>query len=203
MVGIERDHPGTVALIGIGCGADINPFPRGTLENVEQHGEEITAEVSRLLGGELGALHGKISSKVKDISLPLVPPPSREDLKLMAASDQQNVAYAAKRNLERLGRGEPLARAVPYQVQAWTFGDDLAMVFLPGEVTVDYQLRLKTEFDGAREMGSGNGVRSEMGSGCKSWVRNGVRKWGQGNGVRVQILTECLSSHLPNRPMTK
>ena len=150
MVGIEREHPGAVALISIGCGADMNPIPRGTLEFTEQHGEEITAEVSRLLGTDLKPVSGAISSKVKAISLPLAPLPSRDDLQLMAASKRQNVAYAAKRNLERLDRGEALSKAVPYQVQAWTFGDDLAMVFLPGEVTVDYQLRLKTEFDGSR-----------------------------------------------------
>ena len=150
MVGIEREHPGAVALIGIGCGADMNPIPRGTLENVEQHGEEITAEVSRLLSAERTPVRGPIVSKVKDISLPLAAPPSRQELEQSAATGRPNVAYAAKQNIARLDRGEPLAEAVPYQVQAWTFGDDLAMVFLPGEVTVDYQLRLKTEFDGAR-----------------------------------------------------
>jgi len=150
MVGIERDHPGSVALIGIGCGADMNPIPRGTLEFAVQHGEEITVEVSRLLGTERLPVRGPIISTVKNISLPLAPPPSREDLQVIAASERQNVSYAAKRNLERLDRGESLTKVVPYQVQAWTFGDDLAMVFLPGEVTVDYQFRLKTEFDGAR-----------------------------------------------------
>ena len=35
-------------------------------------------------------------------------------------------------------------------VQTWTFGNDLAMVFLPGEVVVDYSLRIKTEFDHRR-----------------------------------------------------
>src|SRR5262249_23609554 len=39
---------------------------------------------------------------------------------------------------------------LPYMVQTWTFGNDLAMVFLPGEVVVDYSLRLKSEFDPAR-----------------------------------------------------
>jgi putative membrane-bound dehydrogenase-like protein len=35
-------------------------------------------------------------------------------------------------------------------VQAWTFGESLALVFLPGEVVVDYALRLKKELDGLR-----------------------------------------------------
>jgi hypothetical protein len=37
-----------------------------------------------------------------------------------------------------------------HTIQTWLFGDDLAMVFLPGEVVVDYELRLKREFDPAR-----------------------------------------------------
>ena len=40
--------------------------------------------------------------------------------------------------------------ALEYPIQTWTFGDELAMVFLPGEVTVDYALRLKDELDRRR-----------------------------------------------------
>jgi hypothetical protein len=39
---------------------------------------------------------------------------------------------------------------VPYLIQTWTFGDNLALVFLPGEVVVDYSLRLKREFQAQR-----------------------------------------------------
>src|SRR5678815_672563 len=46
--------------------------------------------------------------------------------------------------------GEMIPTHLPYLVQTWNFGGDLAMVFLPGEVTVDYSLRLKREFDHAR-----------------------------------------------------
>ena len=150
MVAIEGDHPQAVALISIGCGADMNPIPRGTEENTVQHGEEIAAEVSRLLKTKRKPVRGRLSSKVKDLALPLAAPPTRDELQVLAASKRQNIAYAAKQNLARLDRGEELAKEVPYQVQSWTFGKDLAMVFLSGEVTVDYQLRLKMEFDGAR-----------------------------------------------------
>jgi putative membrane-bound dehydrogenase-like protein len=150
MVAIERDHPGAVALIGIGCGADMNPIPRGTEEITVQHGEEIAAEVARLLKTERRPVRAALTAQVKDLTLPLASPPSREELKLLAASTRQNIAYAAKQNLARLDRGEELSKQVPYQVQSWTFGEDLAMIFLPGEVTVDYQLRLKMEFDSTR-----------------------------------------------------
>jgi hypothetical protein len=43
-----------------------------------------------------------------------------------------------------------LATQLPYLVQTWNFGDELAMVFLPGEVVVDYSLRLKREYDARR-----------------------------------------------------
>ncbi|MDZ4290282.1 MAG: neutral/alkaline non-lysosomal ceramidase N-terminal domain-containing protein, partial [Prosthecobacter sp.] len=150
MAAIERDHPGVVALIGIGCGADQNPHPRGTVELAVQHGEEIAAEVSRLLKAEHKPLRGKVACKVKIISLPLEPLPSREEWEKLATGANQPTAYAARKNLARLDRGEKLSTELPYRVQAWTFGRDLAMFFLPGEVTVDYELRLKIEFDAAR-----------------------------------------------------
>ncbi|MEZ6062568.1 MAG: neutral/alkaline non-lysosomal ceramidase N-terminal domain-containing protein [Planctomycetaceae bacterium] len=46
---IEADHPGAVALIAIGTGADANPSPRGTHEQAKQHGREVADEVNRSL----------------------------------------------------------------------------------------------------------------------------------------------------------
>jgi hypothetical protein len=42
------------------------------------------------------------------------------------------------------------SRPAPYPIQVWTFADDLAMVFLAGEVVADYALRLKRELDASR-----------------------------------------------------
>ncbi|HWY85800.1 MAG TPA: PVC-type heme-binding CxxCH protein, partial [Gemmataceae bacterium] len=39
---------------------------------------------------------------------------------------------------------------IDYTIQSWMLGDVLALVFLPGEVVVDYSLRLKRELDGRR-----------------------------------------------------
>jgi hypothetical protein len=52
--------------------------------------------------------------------------------------------------LALLENGQQPPAAETYEVAAWTFGDDLAMVFLADEVVVDYDLRLKREFDGSR-----------------------------------------------------
>lgn len=150
MEAIERDHPGAVAMIGIGCGADQNPHPRGTVDLAVKHGEEVAAEVSRLLREPGIPIRGKLASREKTIGLPLDPLPTREEWEKLAASATPSSAYLARKNLARLDRGEKLPTELPYRVQAWTFGGDLAMIFLPGEVTVDYELRLKVEFDSAR-----------------------------------------------------
>ncbi|HMF35199.1 MAG TPA: hypothetical protein VKF17_01105 [Isosphaeraceae bacterium] len=56
----------------------------------------------------------------------------------------------ARALLERLARGEPLPSSIPYPVQTWCFGDDPALVFLGGEVVVDFALRLNWEIDANR-----------------------------------------------------
>ncbi len=48
--------------------------------------------------------------------------------------------------LAELERGT-LKTKIDYPIEAWKFGDSLAMVFLAGEVVADYSLRLKQQLD--------------------------------------------------------
>lgn len=146
---IERDHPGAVALISIGCGADANPSPRGTLDHARQHGEALAAEVKNLLGRTFIPLSGAIECRARQIQLPFQKHFTRAEWEERAKKDGI-VGYHARKNLARLDRGEALPITLPYRVHTWNFGDDLAMVFLAGEVVVDYSLRLKKEFDATR-----------------------------------------------------
>ena len=41
---LENRHPEATALFISGCGADANPYPRGTVELARQHGPEQVAE---------------------------------------------------------------------------------------------------------------------------------------------------------------
>jgi len=147
---LERDHPGAVALITIGCGADANPKPRTGLEFAKQNGNAISSAVNALLEQPLKPLSGKLECRTKSIVLSFDTLPTREQWNARAASPNHWVAYHAKQNLARLDRGEKLPVELPYMVQTWNFGDHYAMVFLPGEVVVDYSLRLKKEYDAAR-----------------------------------------------------
>ena len=147
---LQREFPGAVALTALGCGADQNPHPRGTVELAQQHGEAVAAEAKRLLHSELVPLHGKLDCRTKPIELPYDSLPTRDEWQTLAQSESVPVAYHARKNLARLDRGEELPTQLPYLVQTWTFGNELAMVFLPGEIVVDYSLRLKREFDSTR-----------------------------------------------------
>jgi hypothetical protein len=143
---IEQQSPGAIALAIIGCGADANPEPRRGLDDAKQHGLSAAREVNRLIKTALTPLPGRIDSQFRKLSLPLDPLPSRATLQERATKVGAE-GFLARTLLERLDRGETLPTSVPYAIQTWCFGDDMAMVFLAGEVVVDYALRLKWEID--------------------------------------------------------
>lgn len=142
---IEQEHEGAVALVAIGCGADANPEPRGTLDLAVQHGREIASEASRVARNALTALDSAPECKLQVIQLPFDKHFTREEWETRRGNAGA-VGYHATRWLARLDRGEPLPESLSYPVQTWTFGEQLVMVFLAGEVVVDYSLRLKDEF---------------------------------------------------------
>jgi putative membrane-bound dehydrogenase-like protein len=155
---IEREHPGAVALVTIGCGADANPSPRGGadfgLALAKQHGESLAAEVKRLLGLTFTPVTNQLRAAIKEIALPFGPHFTREQW--LARSTNGGIAgYHAKKWLARLDRGEKLPESLYYPITTWNFGDDLALVFLPGEVVVDFALRLKRQLDAQRLWVSG------------------------------------------------
>ena len=146
---IEKEFPGAISLTALGCAGDQNPNPRGTYELANQHGHALATEAARVVRGAMHPLSPALACSMKRLALPHDTLPTREEFELRATA-KGSAAYHAKKQIERLDRGEKLATEVPYVVQTWSFGKDLAMVFLAGEVVVDYSLRLKRDFDGAR-----------------------------------------------------
>jgi len=148
---LEEANAGAVALIAIGCGADANPgMPRG-LAGVPVHGAKVAAEVGRLLAGPLRPLGAVSTAQLRRIELPLDRAVTREELEQRTATGARvQTAYAATKFLAELDAGRTLPAAVPYVVQTWAFGRDLAMVFLSGEVVSEYSLRLRRELDADR-----------------------------------------------------
>jgi hypothetical protein len=147
---IEAEHPGAVALVGTGAGGDQNPNPRGDVSQAEEHGRAIAAEVSRLLDSEsLKRLTAVPTTRYETIELPFADIPTESEWEEQAGEDGV-VGARASVMLEKIKSGEGVPQTLEYVMQTWTFGDELSMVFLAGEVVVDYSLRLKEELDGDR-----------------------------------------------------
>jgi len=146
---IERDHPGAIALISLGCAGDANPNPRSTVELVKKYGREIASAINDIRTNALTPVNGKLVCRTKQIELPFDTLPTRAEWEARA-KDTSYPGSHARLNLARLDRGEQLPAKLPYMLQSWVFGDQLAMLFLPGEVVVDYSVRLKQEFDATR-----------------------------------------------------
>src|SRR6185295_14756734 len=103
----------------------------------------------RLLGLNFIPLKDGLSTEAREIDLPFGPHFTRDQW-LARSTNSGIVGFHAKKWLARLDRKEKLPASLYYPITTWNFGDDLALVFLPGEVVVDYALRLKRELDSPR-----------------------------------------------------
>jgi len=142
---IEAEHPGAVALVTIGCGADSDPCPHGTVEFCKQHGRALADEVKRLLEGEFKAVDATLVAHSRPLVVAYRQPPSLEEL-----GERAGRSWALESLKGQIERGEKPPTARTLQIATWVFGDDLAMVFLSDEVVVDYALRMKRETDATR-----------------------------------------------------
>jgi neutral ceramidase len=141
---IEVNHPGVIAMVAVGCAGDANPQPRGAIEHMTMHGEEISKNVNKLLSAQLQPLTTPPTGHMKSVRLHYAAKPDVQEL-IRNTNDRSIKGYYARLALEEIARGEDIPDYLSYPVQVWTFGNELAMVNLPGEVVVDYSIRLKNE----------------------------------------------------------
>lgn len=141
---LEAATPGLVALSTIGCGADANPEPRGELEFAVAHGDTMAAEVSRIVAGPMKPITQTAQTRFEHAALTFELPTIEEVRQRMSDSNPQVSRHATR--LDEIYRAEGrLPATYPVPIQSWRFGDELNMVFIGGEVVVDYALRLKRE----------------------------------------------------------
>jgi hypothetical protein len=147
---IQQRHPGALALVAVGTGADSNPNPRGGgLPDVQRHAAAIADEVDRLLAAPMRPLTEAPRGRLTTIDLQLAALPARQQWEEWARKKTPE-GFQAQAILAELDRGKRVATSAPYPIQGWWFGDSLGMVFLAGEVVADYGLRLKRELDASR-----------------------------------------------------
>ncbi len=142
---IEASHPGALALVTIGCGADADPYPHGTVELCEKHGRSLAAEVAGLLReARWQPLPPTLAARGAVLEVPYGRQPPRDEIEQAAKQ-----SYPVAELLKPLESDEK-PKSETFQVTTWTFGEELAMVFFSDEVVVDYVHRLKRELDGSR-----------------------------------------------------
>ncbi|MFM7516681.1 MAG: neutral/alkaline non-lysosomal ceramidase N-terminal domain-containing protein, partial [Pirellula sp.] len=141
---IEEKNPGCIALPIIGCGADANPNPRGSFTLARKHGAEMAESVQTVLGNELKPLPKPTNAAFVLVAL-ASERPNKQKLDAMQKSSSAHERNFANTWLELLSRKDRIPETYPAPVHLWSFGKDLAWVFMGGEVVVDYQIRLEKE----------------------------------------------------------
>ena len=141
---IEANHPGTIAMVAIGCAGDANPHPRGKMEHIKLHGEEIARNVEKLLASPLQPIISPPLGRMKWVKLAFAHVPGILEL-IEQTSNKSVKGYYARLSLDRIARGQEIPKELNYPIQVWAFGNELAMINLAGEVVVDYSVRLKNE----------------------------------------------------------
>jgi hypothetical protein len=119
------------------------------MEIARQHGVTLARVVQNIVKGTMTTLASEPNAVHKTVRLPLANIPPRAEFERRAAATDYYGQHATLM-LERLDRNGELAKTVPYPMTVWRFGKQLGLVFLAGEVVVDYAVRLKTELDGGR-----------------------------------------------------
>lgn len=144
---VEKMHSGATALFIEGCGADINPLPRRSVELARTYGRILATAVDEVLKGKtMSRLEGPLRAAFETVDIPFRRPPTREQLEAELKAPDPQLARRAKRLLARIAQEGELPERYLFPVQVYRFGRDLTMIALAGEVVVDYSLRLKRQY---------------------------------------------------------
>jgi hypothetical protein len=142
---LEAARPGCVAAFVMGCGGDQNPYPRGQLEQAQQHGRALANAVEAALLPKPRPITGTLSPALDTVTLHFAEPGSKEQLEANTKSSNKYVAGHAQRLLKQLETDGKINTEYSYWVQVVRLGNEVTLVALSGEVVVDYSLRLKRE----------------------------------------------------------
>lgn len=143
---LEQEFPAAISLVTIGCGADIGPQPSGNLEIARQHGKTLAAAVKQQFDHATRPLTTAPDCSRHLVKLPLRVTRTADDWARLAGGNGFDAEHA-KSMLQLIRANGHVPQAVDYPLTVWKFGDELAIVFLSGEVVVDYAVRLNQELD--------------------------------------------------------
>jgi hypothetical protein len=143
---LEQRYPGSVALFVQGAGADTNPLPRGKPEHLERYGATLADAVDLVIKGKMKPLPGPVRAALDLQDVMFEGPFTRERWENEAKSSNTRTSSHGRRMLGLLESKGAVPQKRPYTIQAWQFGEDLTMLALAGELTVDYALKFKARY---------------------------------------------------------
>ena len=146
---LETMYPDVDAMFWAGCGADQNPLPRRTVELAKHYGQRLARSVDSVLRGRMVPVDGELVAHYKEIEAKTQEPITEDKLKELLATGNQYEKPYAQYLLKQLINKETLPASYPYPIQTWHLGE-IRMVFLGGEVVVDYAVKLKQRKAGAK-----------------------------------------------------
>lgn len=135
----EDAHPGAMALFALGCAGDQNPNERGTIQFAEKHGRELAAAADQAMASAGRAVEGSLRSRFERFLIELETPPDRAEWVRRAAEMEGPDQLLAEYYLQK----GATPRDYEYPIQVIGLGDEITLVALGGEVTVEYALNLK------------------------------------------------------------
>lgn len=142
---LEKANPGTVAMFVTGCAGDQNPNPRGTLDLAKKHGETLATAVTTAIAGKTRPIDGTLKSIHSEPVIHFAGPVDRYSYQSRLSDKGGPRDAHARRLINILAAGNVIDRSYVYPIQVVSFGDDLLMVALAGEVVVDYSINIKAK----------------------------------------------------------
>jgi hypothetical protein len=149
---LEAAHPETVAMFLMGCGGDQNPYPRGKVEQAEQHGRALANAVEAALLPAAVHLAPHLATSRELCPLAFAPLPDKSKLEQQAQSSSGFEARHAKLVLRLLEEQAGDVPDYPLPIQVVRLGKKLTFAAIGGETVVDFSLRLKRELSQEGEL---------------------------------------------------
>ena len=194
---LERRFPGAVALFVQGGGADSNPLPRRKPEHLVRYGATLADAVEGVVAAKMKPVTGPIAAAIEFPPVAFEGPFDHARWEREAASQDARLADHGKRMLAALSSGGKIPQSRPYAVEAWRFGNNLTLIALAGELTVDYALKFKARYgpDTTWIAGYSNDVFGYIPS-LRVWKEGGYEG---GEAFRFSIFPGRLNSDIEDR----
>ena len=107
---LEKEYPGITAMFITGTAADSNPYPRGSHELAERHGEELSKAIQGAITGPLKEIEANLEAGYREITLELEAPPSEAEFRQKLEDENEFVRRHARMMLDRIEKDGELSR---------------------------------------------------------------------------------------------